>query len=110
MNKKIKILIVGLVLLMGNSVKADLHNWQYFKSKAGETTPQTINLNQYMNLLIWEENGVVIVNGDHTFVGLSDMLAILDGTNATPLGGFISEKIINFHNNFEFRNFDMGCR
>ena len=103
MNKKIKILIVGLVLLIGSNVKAE--NWGDFMSIVQGGSNQTIDFNvtPYPNPLVWQNN--LTVGGNHTFIGfLGNDFAILDG-DATYRGFFISYKTIHFQDNFEFRNF-----
>ena len=108
MNKKIKILIVGLVLLIGGNVDAD-QDWAGFMAAVMGGDP-TINLNLYLsddNILDWQANPLTLVR-DLTFVGLSgDNFATLDGGN-TKQGFSITGKIIQFESNFELVNFSSG--
>ena len=47
MNKKIKILIVGLVLLVGNTVKADPLPWNDFVAKVTGSNYESINVGDF---------------------------------------------------------------
>ena len=104
MNKKIKSLMVGLVLLMGSNVYAQNENWENFKIAVENSAPPTINLSAYPNPLTWQDN-YLTVGGAKTFVGLrGNSFASLSGNNSKQ-GFYVQDKAVQFYDNFEFKNF-----
>ena len=121
MNKKMKIWIVGLVLLIGSNVYAQNQNWDNFRADVQDSVVQTITMSAYLgsgNILNWQvifgppyddgsPNKMLLgAVGNKTFVGLSGInFAILDAGNNSAGFSFPNNNDIQFNKNFVFRNF-----
>ena len=104
MNKKIKILMAALVLLMGSNVYA--LNWNDFRTAVQNDADLTLNLRDYLNsenTLTWTSD--LIVGADKTFVGLKGAYAAtLSGNNARQALS-LENRILKFYDKVEFKNF-----
>ena len=111
MNKKIKILIVGLAILFASNVKA--LNFNDFRLKVISANDETINLSDYLdanNTLLWQSSALTF-GADKIFVGLrgSDFAILRNNYPALNLRGFnIDGKTVHFYDNFAFMKFSAG--
>jgi predicted outer membrane repeat protein len=106
MNKKMKILIVGLVLLIGNNVWA--LNFSDFATAVTQGDAEIIDLNDYNNSLSYTSNLIVV--GNKTFIGASgEDFAVLNGNDNERQAFAIEDNYtIRFESNFVFQKFGIS--